>query len=54
MLVFENEKQIRNIVPDLYQISQLDGRGIIVTARGEEVDFVSRFLRLNPELTKIQ
>ncbi|MBK7233704.1 MAG: PhzF family phenazine biosynthesis protein [Saprospiraceae bacterium] len=43
MLVFENEKQIRNIVPDLYQISQLDGRGIIVTARGEEVDFVSRF-----------
>jgi len=43
MLVFENENQIRNMVPDLHQISQLDGRGIIITAKGEEVDFVSRF-----------
>jgi PhzF family phenazine biosynthesis protein len=43
VLVFETEEQIRNIQPDLSQISKLDGRGVIVTARGVDVDFVSRF-----------
>ncbi|HTF03410.1 MAG TPA: PhzF family phenazine biosynthesis protein [Bacteroidia bacterium] len=43
MLVFENEKQIATMVPDLQKISEFDGRGVIVTARGNEVDFVSRF-----------
>jgi PhzF family phenazine biosynthesis protein len=43
MLVFENESDIKNIVPDFVKISLMDCRGVIVTARGEDVDFVSRF-----------
>lgn len=43
MLVFENESQIASILPDLQTISKLDARGVIVTAKGSEADFVSRF-----------
>ncbi|SMC60203.1 PhzF family phenazine biosynthesis protein [Moheibacter sediminis] len=43
MLVFENEAEVKGLVPALESISQLDGRGVIVTAKGNEVDFVSRF-----------
>lgn len=43
VLVFENEDQIRNLKPNLQQISKLGGRGVIVTAKGDAVDFVSRF-----------
>jgi PhzF family phenazine biosynthesis protein len=43
MFVFKNEDQIRNIKFDLNKISQIKGRGIIVTAKGKECDFVSRF-----------
>lgn len=43
LLIFENESAIRNIQPALNEISKLKGRGVIVTAKGNEVDFVSRF-----------
>jgi len=43
MLVFENEAQIRNLQPNFELISKVDCRGIIVTAKGDNVDFVSRF-----------
>ncbi|MFL5754384.1 MAG: PhzF family phenazine biosynthesis protein [Bacteroidia bacterium] len=43
MLVFENETQIRNIRPDYSAISKMGGRGVIATAKGDTVDFVSRF-----------
>lgn len=43
LLVFENETDIRNIQPALNEISKLKGRGVIVSAKGNEVDFVSRF-----------
>jgi PhzF family phenazine biosynthesis protein len=43
MFVFENESQIANIQPDLHRISELDARGVIITAKGDHVDFVSRF-----------
>jgi len=43
MAVFERESQIRAIEPDLPAVKKLDGRGLIITAPGEEVDFVSRF-----------
>ncbi len=43
MLVFETEAEIKLLVPNMAQISQLDGRGLIVTAKGNEVNFVSRF-----------
>lgn len=43
MFVFENQAEIENIKPNLEAISKLDARGVIVTAKGNEVDFVSRF-----------
>ncbi|MCL6258175.1 PhzF family phenazine biosynthesis protein [Aquiflexum sp. TKW24L] len=43
ILVFENENQIRTLNFDLTLISKLPVRGVIVTAKGEKVDFVSRF-----------
>ena len=43
MLVFESEREIRDLKPVLDQISILPGRGLIVTAPGDNVDFVSRF-----------
>jgi PhzF family phenazine biosynthesis protein len=41
--LFDNEKQIRAMHPDLHEIAMLPCRGVIVTAPGDEVDFVSRF-----------
>lgn len=43
MLVFETEAEISQIKVDLNKIAQLKARGVIITAKGEEVDFVSRF-----------
>lgn len=43
ILVFETENQIKEIKPDLNQIAKLGGRGVIITAKGDYVDFVSRF-----------
>lgn len=41
--IIENEQQLNNIQVDLNEISKLDARGLIVTARGDSADFVSRF-----------
>jgi predicted PhzF superfamily epimerase YddE/YHI9 len=43
MAVFESEAVIRAIAPDHALLGRLDLRGVIVTAPGVEVDFVSRF-----------
>jgi PhzF family phenazine biosynthesis protein len=43
MLVFENENDIRSIQPRLPEIAKLRARGVIVTAKGDQTDFVSRF-----------
>ena len=43
MAVFETEEDIRDLVLDMETLRQLDGLGVIVTARGNEADFVSRF-----------
>jgi PhzF family phenazine biosynthesis protein len=43
MLVFDSEESIKNMVPNYAVISTWQVRGVIVTARGNEVDFVSRF-----------
>lgn len=43
MFVFENENQIKNLIPDFSEILKFDCRGIIVTAKGDNSDFVSRF-----------
>src|SRR5882762_231365 len=43
MLVFDSEEQVRSVQPDFQKIAALPGRGVIVTAKGDTVDFVSRF-----------
>jgi PhzF family phenazine biosynthesis protein len=43
MLIFENEEQITELKPDFQQILASKTRGIIVTAKSEIYDFVSRF-----------
>ena len=43
MVVLRNEAEVVGLKPDLGIISKLEGRGMIVTSRGNEVDFVSRF-----------
>ncbi len=43
MLIFSSEKLIREMQPDFRKIAALDCRGVIVTAKGESVDFVSRW-----------
>ncbi len=42
-LIFSSEEDILNLQPDFRTIAQLHGRGVIVTAKGRQVDFVSRF-----------
>lgn len=41
--VFDSEATIRSLTPDLAKLCELDLRGVSVTARGNETDFVSRF-----------
>ncbi len=43
MLIYKNQEQIEKINPDFKILSQTGTRGIIVTSRGNECDFVSRF-----------
>lgn len=43
MLIFEKQDDIELIVPHLSVIEKLDARGLIVTAKGKDCDFVSRF-----------
>lgn len=43
MAVLENEAAVRAFRPDAARIATLDGMGLILTAPGEECDFVSRF-----------
>jgi PhzF family phenazine biosynthesis protein len=43
MLVYEGEPDIIDAEPQFEVISKLKGRGVIITAKGESVDFVSRF-----------
>jgi len=41
--VLENERQVRELRPDLSALAKLDLRGVGITAPGREVDIVSRF-----------
>jgi PhzF family phenazine biosynthesis protein len=45
LLVYDSEEDIKNLKPNIGQLEQvnIDPGGIIVTAKGNEVDFVSRF-----------
>jgi len=41
--VLKDEESVRFLSPDFKKIAALGGRGLIVTSKGEKVDFVSRF-----------
>ncbi|MBN2178651.1 MAG: PhzF family phenazine biosynthesis protein [Deltaproteobacteria bacterium] len=43
LVVLEGEDDVKNTAPDFERLKCLDLRGIIVTAPGRNVDFVSRF-----------
>lgn len=43
LAVIENEELLNKLQPDFFSIAKLPSRGLIVTAKGEKVDFVSRF-----------
>jgi PhzF family phenazine biosynthesis protein len=43
LAVFDSESTVRAITPNQALLGELDLRGIIVTAPGTDVDFVSRF-----------
>ena len=43
MLVFGEQREVEDMAPDMGLLANVAARGIIVTAPGREVDFVSRF-----------
>ena len=48
LLLLDNEKQVENLQPDMKLVAQLPGCfALIVTAKGDNVDFVSRFFAPN-------
>lgn len=43
LCVYEREDDVRDLAPDLSRLVHCEPYGVMVTARGDEVDFVSRF-----------
>lgn len=43
LAIFDNEDSIVSLSPDMASISKVPSRGVIASAKGYEVDFVSRF-----------
>jgi PhzF family phenazine biosynthesis protein len=42
MVILPSQKTIEGLLPDFKELAQVDARGVIATAPGDEVDFVSR------------
>ena len=43
LLIYDSESDIQNLTPDFSLMRKTEARGVIVSAPGDEVDFVSRF-----------
>jgi PhzF family phenazine biosynthesis protein len=43
LAVYDDEEEVRGLAPDFGRLAALGLRGVIATARGRDVDFVSRF-----------
>jgi PhzF family phenazine biosynthesis protein len=43
LLLFDSEQDILDLTPDFISMQQIDHLGVVATAPGEKVDFVSRF-----------
>ena len=42
-LIYESQEEIEKVMPDFVQLNQVETLGIIITAKGNTADFVSRF-----------
>ncbi len=42
-VVYSSEEEVRDLAPDMSLLKDLDALGVIVTAKGDRSDFVSRF-----------
>ncbi len=42
-LIYESQEEIEKVIPDFVQLNQVETLGIIITAKGDTADFVSRF-----------
>ncbi len=53
LVVLKNQQEVQNTAPDFHLIKELPYEGVIITSRGNEVDFVSRFfvpkMRINED-----
>ena len=47
LAVFASERDVRTLAPDMGKLARVDPHGVIVTAPGVDVDFVSRFFAPN-------
>jgi len=47
LVLFKNEEAVRNLQPDFAELKKLPKRGVMVTALGDDVDFVSRWFGPN-------
>lgn len=43
LLIYDSLHAIETLAPDFNQLMKIDARGIIISAKGDNVDFVSRF-----------
>ncbi len=43
LVVVDNEETVRNVAPNWMKLNEIDCRGCILTAKGDNCDFVSRF-----------
>lgn len=43
LLCYESQQEVEALNPDFLALSKIDTRGVMVTAPGDKVDFVSRF-----------
>lgn len=42
MAVISSESELRSLIPEIYTVMQVHRHGLIITAKGDQVDFVSR------------
>jgi predicted PhzF superfamily epimerase YddE/YHI9 len=43
IVVYETESQVRALKPDMAKLAKFDKMGVVVTAKGDHADFVSRY-----------
>lgn len=43
LLIYKDQQLIENLKPNFFLMNRVDARGVIVSAKGDQVDFVSRF-----------